>query len=75
MVRCEDIRAQRLVVGVALARPGRAHDLDVEPLVAEKALVARHEQRQVVDRVHHRGLDFLQVRCHALPLQEVGSAS
>src|SRR5262249_9170740 len=56
----EDVLAQRLVVGVALARPGGLQDLDVQALVPEEALVARHEQRQVVDRVHHRDPHFLQ---------------
>ena len=56
----EDVLAQRLVVGVALARPRRLEDLDVQALVPEEALVARDQERQVVDRVHHRNLHLLQ---------------
>src|SRR2546422_2454663 len=56
----EYVLPQRLMVGIALPRSRRLHDVDVETLVTEKTLVAGHEQRQVVDRVHHRNSHFLQ---------------
>ena len=58
----ENVGAQRLVIRVPLAGAGRLHDLYVESLVAEEAFVACDEQGQVVDRVHHRCLDFLHDR-------------
>src|SRR5581483_398768 len=69
----EDVVAQRLVVGVALAGPRRLQDVHVEALVAEEALVARDQQRQVVDRVHHRHVHLLQsLGVHSLALSRVG---
>src|SRR5712691_2505485 len=56
----EYVLPQRLMVGIALPRSRRLHDVDVETLITEKTLVAGHEQRQVVDRVHHRNSHFLQ---------------
>src|SRR5665213_3437927 len=54
----EDVVLQRPVVGVVLPRAGRDHDVDVETFVAEEALVAGDQERQVVHRIHHRGFDF-----------------
>jgi hypothetical protein len=70
----EDVVLQRPVVGIVLATAWRDEDVDVETLVAEKALVARDQQRQVVDRVHHRGFDFSQLghgRLHRFSLPQV----
>ena len=41
--------------------PGVTRIVDIETFVAEEALVARDQKRQVVDRVHHRGFDFFQL--------------
>jgi len=54
----EDVVAQRLVIRPALPGARRLDDLHVQPLVGEEAFVARHQQGQVVDGIHHRGFDF-----------------
>ena len=58
----EDVVLERAVVGGGLAAAGRGEHRHVEALVAEIAFVARDQQRQVVDRVHHRRRDFLAAR-------------
>ena len=49
-----------------LRHPRRRHELDVEPLVLEKALVARDQHRQVVHRVHDGDFRFAFRRLPAL---------
>jgi hypothetical protein len=44
------------VRGGHLRHPGRGDELDIEPLVFEKPQVARHQHRQVMNRVHDRDL-------------------
>lgn len=63
----EDVVLQGAVVGIVLTASGRDQDVDFETLVAEEALIARDQQRQVVDRVHHRGFDFLKLGHGVLP--------
>ncbi len=41
--------------------PGRLQDFDVETFVLEEAFVPRHQKRQVVDGIHHRDGDFLEL--------------
>ena len=49
------------VGGRDLRHPRRGHELDVQALVLEVALVAGDQHRQVVDRVHDRDLRLLRL--------------
>src|SRR5258705_4911408 len=69
----EYVLPEGLVVGVALPRARRLDDVDVESLVLEKALVSSDQQRQVVDRVHHRNPHFFQGLRHGTRLLMSGT--
>ena len=56
----KNVVSESLVISAPLRRARGLENLDVQPLILEETLIARHEQGQVVDSIHHRSSHFLQ---------------
>ena len=56
----KDVVSERLMIGAPLRRARSLENFHVEPLVSEEAFIPRHQQRQIVNGIHHGDSYFLE---------------